>query len=183
MDIGMKGGGKLLAHLAKISSALGQATTVHVGFLAGSKAGWNGPRPMKPRSSYASSKNFKRAKANYKVATVNAKISQQPAAYIASILEYGDPAHGLPPRPFFSTMIKMYSKTWHPFLLHELKRTKYDSRKALESLGLRVSEQLKDSILLGDWAPLKPGTVKNKGFDTPLIDSHNMINSIDHAVL
>ena len=179
----MKGGEKLLAMLAKIGSALGGDVQVQVGFLPGSTAGWNGPRPMKPRSSYASSGNFKRAKARFKNVTVNAQGGSQPAAYIASIMEYGDPGQHIPPRPFFSTMIKMNRAGWHEFLARELKRMNYDAHLALESLGIRAAEQLKDSILMGDWVALKEATIKAKGFDTPLIDSHNMINSVDFAVL
>ena len=181
-DIGMKGGDKLLAYIASISRALGEATRVQVGFLEGSTAGWNGPRPMKPRSSYANSTNFKRAKASYKALTVNGQINSQPAAYIASIMEYGDPAHNIPPRPFFSAMIKMNKNGWRTFLVKELRRLHYSSRPALESLGMLVVGQLQGSILQGDWAQLADATVRRKGFSTPLIDSHNMINAVDSVV-
>jgi hypothetical protein len=138
---------------------------------------------MKQRSSYASSGNFKRAKARFKNVTVNAQGSSQPAGYIASIMEYGDPGHNIPARPFFSTMITMNKAGWRTFLARELKRLNYDTRLALESLGMQAAEQLRASILTGDWAELKEATKKRKGFDTPLIDSHNMINAVDYAVV
>jgi hypothetical protein len=183
MDVGIKGGDKLLKLLRSMQHALGEATVVHVGFLEGSTAGWNGPRPMKKRSFYASAINFKKAKARYVVNTDTDEGNSQPAAYIASIMEYGDPKHNIPPRPFFSTMIREKGKDWHAFLANQLRMRHYDSRAALEALGLHIQEQLKDSILHGPWAELKSGTIKAKGFDTPLIDSHNMINSVDFAVL
>jgi hypothetical protein len=181
VDIGMKGGDKLLRLLRDIQSELGQATVVHVGFLEGSTAGYTGPRPMKSRKNYASVSNYKRyhAQAQASQATGN----PQPAAYIASIMEYGDPKHNIPSRPFFSTLIKKEGKNWHKFLVTQLQRNHYNSRVALETLGLHVKEQLQDSILHGDWAPLQPGTVARKGFDTPLIDSHNMLNAVDYSVL
>ena len=80
-------------------------------------------------------------------------------------------------------MVEMNKHGWHEFLLHELKRLHFDARAALESMGLRASEQLRESILMGDWDGLAESTIKRKGFDTPLIDSHNMLNAVDYAVV
>lgn len=158
------------------------ATEVHVGFLEGSTAGWNGPRPMKPRKAYASAASYKRAKASYKIATSDGSVSTQPAAYIASIHEYGDEAHKIPKRPFFSTMVALKKGTWGKLMQLALKQHGYNAHAALDMVGMVVSEQLKDSILNGNWAPLSKKTADRKGFDTPLIDSHNMINAVDHVV-
>jgi hypothetical protein len=181
MDIGMKGGEKLLKRLADINRALGQANHVEVGFLSGSTAGWNGPRPMKPRKAYASAANYKKYHAVAQ--SNNSQGSNQPAAYIASIMEYGDAKHNIPPRPFFSTMIRIQSKSWPRFLLSQFKRLNYDSRQTLELMGLHVKEQLQFSILNGEWAANAPGTILAKGGnDVPLIDSHNMLNAVDYVV-
>ena len=161
---------------------VGGSTEVHVGFLEGSTAGWNGPRPMRKRREGESPKSWKRAKASYAVATTEGSISQQPAAYIASIHEYGDPKHNIPARPFFSTMVRLKKDTWGKLMQLALKQHNYDTHKALEMVGLKVSEQLKDSILHGGWEAVSPKTAARKGFDTPLVDSHNMLNAVDFVV-
>lgn len=151
-------------------SKIGGATVVHVGFLEGSTAGWNGPRPKKP------GKKWKRTE------KPSSSINNPPAAYIAWVMEYGDPGHNIPPRPFFSNMINEHSSSWPQLVSAAMRNTNYDSRKALHMIGLKVKEQLQLSIVDGDFAELKQATKDRKGFDTPLIDSHNMINSIDYVV-
>ena len=186
MDVGMSGGDKLQKYIYDLQVKLGQdAKEVHVGFLEGSTAGYNGPRPMKKKSSYKTSAGFARGKAAYVLATNSNQGSEQPAAYIASIHEYGDPKHNIPSRPFFSTMIAKNSPTWGKLLAKCLKAQGYYARPALEELGLVVSEQLVSSIVTGPWAATKPATQARKGFetDTPLLDSKNMMRAVSFVVI
>lgn len=169
--------------LRKISGQLGSAEVVHVGFLEGSTAGWNGPRPMKPRKAYASAASYKRAKENYRAATNTGAISQQPAAYIASIMEYGDPGHNIPPRPFFSNMIAEKSSTWSVLVAESLLHHGYDARTALEAVGNVIARQLQLSIVDGNFKELADATKARKGFDTPLLDSKNMLRAVDYTVI
>lgn len=162
---------KFNSFMATLMEAVGNAKEVHVGFLQGSTAGWNGPRPMKP------SKSWKRTEKPTKT------LNGVPAAYIASIMEYGDPKHNIPPRPFFSDMIAQKSPTWGALIAASLLANKYQASKALNMIGVKVKEQLQLSIAKGNWQELADSTKARKGFDTPLIDSHNMINSVTSVVL
>ena len=90
--------------------------------------------------------------------------------------EYG--TNRMPARPFFRPMIERKSPTWGKLLLAALKLSKYDTSKALLIAGLKMGEQLQESILALKGPALAQSTIDNKGFDTLLIDSHNMIRSI-----
>jgi hypothetical protein len=152
---------------------MGGSTEVNVGFLEGTTAGWVGPRPKVPG---------KKWKKTEKPAS---SITNPPAAYIAWVMEYGDPTHNIPKRPFFSTMINEKKSSWPDLIAAAMRMHHYDSRKAFETVGLRVKEDLQKSIVefphLGTEAEKR--TADRKGFYTPLIDSHNMINSIEYVVL
>jgi hypothetical protein len=138
---------------------------------------------MKPRKMYASSANYKRAKENYSKNTVGGAISQQPAAYIASIMEYGDPGHNIPARPFFSNMIAEKAPTWSALVAESLLQRGYDARTALEIVGQVIAGQLQLSIVDGQFAGLADATVKRKGNEVPLIDSKNMLRAVDYTVI
>ena len=165
------GGDKMNEWLAKMSSRMGAAQQVSVGFLEGSTAGWNGPRPK------AASKNLKRTEKPSRNIP-----GTQPAAYIAFVLEHGYPERGLPPRPFFSGMIAAKSPSWGRLIAAALKTTDYDAYNALQLCGLKLKEQLQQSINDFSGVPLKQATIDRKGFSEPLIDSHNMINSVDFRI-
>jgi hypothetical protein len=164
---------KLQGFFNTLISKMGGATEVHVGFLEGSTAGWVGPRPKKPGKTWK------------KTEKPSSSISNPPAAYIAWVMEYGDPTHNIPARPFFSTMINKNKSAYPDLIAAAMRMHHYDSRKAFETVGLRVKEDLQQSIRdfphLGTEAEKR--TAERKGFYTPLIDSHNMINSIEYVVL
>lgn len=166
------GGNKMGEALAAIAKAIGDEATVSVGFLEGSTAGWNGPRPKGP------SKKGSRKKSD------NAKGSQVPAATVAFQLEYGNKF--MPPRPFFSGMIAKQSPTWGRLIGAALKANGYNSKKALQMIGLKIKEQLQDSIINFDGPDISAATKARKQFaggeSKPLIDSHNMLNAVDFRV-
>jgi hypothetical protein len=165
----MSGGEKFLTYCVEAQRALGSATEVHIGFLENATAGYNGPRPRKG--------------AMKRTSKAPTAISAVPAAYVAAIQEYGDPSHNIPARPFFSTMIEKQSPTWGQLLAIALERNNYYARPALTLVGLKIQEQLKKSIVEFDNPPNAAATIAKKGFDNPLIDSHNMLNSVDFVVL
>jgi len=168
MDIASFGGGDgLERHLSDLIDKLGGATQVHVGFLEGSKAGWPGPRP--------------RRKGKKVTAKGEASIgNQQPAPEVAYNLEYG--TKHMPPRPFFRNMIDRRSPTWSKLIAAALKAQNYHSDAALQMVGLKIKEQLQQEILEFTNPDIKQETKDRKGFSAPLIDSHNMINSIDFRI-
>ena len=101
-----------------------------------------------------------------------------PTGLVAAVQEFGAPSRGIPPRPFFRTMIAKNESGWPAYLGDALIHSGYDSGASLKLLGDEMKGQLEDSIREVVGPPLKPATVKAKGFDKLLIDSGNMIDSI-----
>jgi hypothetical protein len=106
----------------------------------------------------------------------------KPVAMIALIQEFGAPNAGIPPRPFFRNMIKNKSPQWPEGVKNALIATNYDAEKALDIVGASIAGQLRQSVLDTNSPPLKPATIRRKGFSKPLVDTSLMINSIDHEV-
>jgi hypothetical protein len=106
----------------------------------------------------------------------------KPVAMIAAIQEFGAPNAGIPPRPFFRNMIKNKSDQWPEGVKNALIATNYDAEKALDIVGAAIAGQLRQSVIDTNEPPLKPATIRRKGFAKPLIDTSVMINSIDHEV-
>jgi hypothetical protein len=100
---------------------------------------------------------------------------------VAASQEFGAPRAGIPPRPFFRGMISEKSKEWPSALAGLLKN--HNAKDALTLTGEAIAGQLKESIAKYDKGPpLKPATIKRKGFDKQLIDTGHMMNSITYKV-
>lgn len=82
-----------------------------------------------------------------------------PVAAIAAIQEFGAPRVGIPPRPFFRTMIADKSSGWGEAVALNLKATDYDAAKALGRVGQGIAEQLQESIRDLDEPALSPVTL------------------------
>ena len=106
----------------------------------------------------------------------------KPVAMIAAIQEFGAPVVGIPPRPFFRNMIAKKQGEWPEAIKNVLIQTSYDAEKALDIVGAAIAGQLRQSVIDTNAPPLKPATIRRKGFAKPLIDTSVMINSIDHEV-
>lgn len=100
----------------------------------------------------------------------------------AAFNEYGVPSRGQPPRPFFRNMIAAKNREWAPAIADLLKANDYDAEKTLDIAGERIEGQLRQSILELTSPPLAESTIKRKGFDKPLIEHNDMINSVAHIV-
>ncbi len=105
-----------------------------------------------------------------------------PVAMIAAIQNFGAPRAGIPPRPFFTNMIAAKQKEWPSAVAGLLKSNEYDVTKTLQMTGEAVAGQLRQSIRDTNEPPLKPATIRRKGFDKPLIHTSHMINSVDYEV-
>jgi hypothetical protein len=105
-----------------------------------------------------------------------------PVAAVAFWNEYGVPAHGQPPRPFFRQMIAKESPTWAPKMAKLAKATGYDGPKVLAIMGEDIAGALGQSINDFTTPGLAPRTVEAKGFGKPLIDTAHMIRSISSEV-
>lgn len=103
-------------------------------------------------------------------------------ALIAAIQDFGAPSRNIPPRPFFRNMVKDKSPEWSKVIANLLKANNYDARKTLDQTGQVIVGQLKDSIINGAWVANAPSTVKQKGFNKPLIDTSHLLNSVDYEV-
>lgn len=107
----------------------------------------------------------------------------KPVAMIAAIQNFGAPSRGIPPRPFFGNVVAAGRKKWGDELGNLLVKTGYDATQALQLMGQQIEGEIRDSINNGSYVALKPATVRRKGFDKPLIDSSNMVNSVDSEVV
>ena len=148
-------------------AALGPGAVVSVGFMEGSMAGWNGPRPL-----HGKQETEKRA---------NAPARQVPAAQAMFWNEFG--TENIPPRPAFRTMITRQSPTWGRLAMSALKMTHNNAPKALQVMGMKIGEQLQESIIDFNDPPNAPSTIATKGgIDAPLLDSRNMLRSVEYQV-
>lgn len=106
----------------------------------------------------------------------------KPVAMIGAIQEFGAPAAGIPPRPFFRNMIASKSDEWGPALAGILQSNGYDLRAAFDQAGFAIAGQLRQSIIDTNTPPLAQSTIDRKGHAKPLVDTGHMLNSIDHEV-
>ena len=83
----------------------------------------------------------------------------QPVAMVAAIQNFGAPAVGIPPRPFFSEMIREKSPSWGESLGNALVATGFDSEKSMTVMGQGIQSQLQQSIVDTDSPPLSPVTL------------------------
>lgn len=80
-------------------------------------------------------------------------------AMVAAIQDGGAPAAGIPPRPFFRSMIATKSPEWPEAVGDLLKKTDYDAEKTLTQMGEGIKGQLQRSILDTVDPPLSPTTL------------------------
>ena len=69
------------------------------------------------------------------------------APMIAAIQEYGAPAKGIPPRPFFRNMVKKNKGSWGKTLGDALILHKYDAAVALDAVGEVMDGELRESMI------------------------------------
>lgn len=105
-----------------------------------------------------------------------------PVAMVAAIQEYGAPRAGIPPRPFMRNMIAAKQDEWPAAIAGLLKSTNYDTARTLALTGEAIKGQLQQSIRDTNSPPLKPATIKRKGFAKPLIATGLMLNSVSYEV-
>jgi hypothetical protein len=101
---------------------------------------------------------------------------------VAAIHNFGAPGAGIPPRPFFSNVVAKGRRTWGAALVTLLEQNNYDAKKSLRMMGEGIKGEIQKEITNGSFAPLKPATVRRKGFDKPLVDTGHMLNSVDYEV-
>lgn len=78
---------------------------------------------------------------------------------VAAFQNFGDPARGIPPRPFFTDMIKEKSDRWALALAELLKRNDWDVDKTLNQMGAGIADQLRQAIVDTNAPPLSAITL------------------------
>lgn len=84
-------------------------------------------------------------------------------ALVAAVQEFGAPAKGIPPRPFFRSAIARHSGEWGDTLARELQAADFDAAKALARLGDKMRGDLQQSIVDLTSPALSPVTVMLRG--------------------
>lgn len=100
-------------------------------------------------------------------------------AHVAQYMEFG--TNTIPARPFFRTAITRNKKKWRARLYKDIQKD-YNTLTAFKRLGVLIQADIRDSIKNGAYTPLKPYTIRRKGFDKPLIDTGIMLRSVDWEV-
>lgn len=104
-----------------------------------------------------------------------------PVAQVAFWNEFGT-ATGTPARPFFRTMVQNESPGWGLLIARAAKHYNYNASTVLQFMGVKISEQLQQSIVGWDTPPNAESTAAEKGFNNPLIRTGHMQNSVDFEV-
>jgi len=105
-----------------------------------------------------------------------------PVPLVAALNEFGVPARGQPPRPFFRRMIAKHKGEWGGQLGAYLEANDFKAAIALNKMGGLIGGELAESISELVSPPLAPYTIQKKGFDKPLIETAHMFQSITHEV-
>jgi hypothetical protein len=80
-------------------------------------------------------------------------------AMVAAIQNFGSPAMGIPPRPFFTDMIRRHRGAWPGQLVKALKAHDMDAHAALVDMGKLIEGELLDQIIETVSPPLSPVTL------------------------
>lgn len=80
-------------------------------------------------------------------------------ASVAFIQEYGAPKAGIPPRPYFRSMIAEKSGEWGDKVGKVLVASEYDVDKAMRLMGDGIAGQLRTSIIKTNSPPLSDVTL------------------------
>lgn len=95
------------------------------------------------------------------------------------------PNSRVPQRPFLRPTFDEKQNDYRKYLSRayaQIAKRGGDPKTALELIGMRVASDVKNRIRDGIPPTLKASTVKRKGSSTPLIDTGQMLNSIDFQV-
>ena len=104
---------------------------------------------------------------------------------IGMIHEFGVPEKNIPSRSFIRVPIENNIKEITKLIENNHKLVSENSmsaKVALDRIGLKAQNTIKESFRNNDWKPLKRATIKRKGSSRPLIDTGQLIGSISYIV-
>lgn len=112
-----------------------------------------------------------------------------PVAGVAAVQEFGtiDAGKGhntvIPARPFFRTAIAEGKPDYGKLIETSLKLTDGNAEKALTVIGRKIQTDVQESIRNWSDPPNAESTIKQKGFNDPLIGkTRRMVNSVQMQV-
>ena len=104
---------------------------------------------------------------------------------IGMIHEFGVPEKNIPRRSFIRVPIESNIKEITKLIENNHKlvsENAMSAKVALDRIGIKAQNTIKESFRNNDWKPLKRATVKRKGSSRPLIDTGQLIGSISYIV-
>ena len=100
----------------------------------------------------------------------------------ATTHKVGSYSFSIPPRPFFRNAISHNKDKWMKQLRDDI-ASSLDSKKALTAVGLLIRDDIIESIIEFKIPENAPSTVRQKGFNKPLIGKKpQMVNSVTFTV-
>ena len=103
-----------------------------------------------------------------------------------AIWNYFGTSRGIPPRPFIDHAINRNQRHYVKIIERSAKAILLGDAsldEVLISLGLRMAKDIRTAIILLKRPHNAPSTIKQKGFDNPLIDSGEMANSTTYELI
>lgn len=88
----------------------------------------------------------------------------------------------VPPRPFFRNAIEKNQEEWIRKCVFLLKQNDFNVDVVLEKMGNLIKNNIQESIVNFKNPPNAPSTIKKKGFDAPLRETKQMLNSVDYKI-
>lgn len=172
---GISGGGKLAAKLAELAES--RDTRVRVGILEGAShvGGTKLKRDLRgEKTDKARKETIEKAK---ETGTAPAVLT----ALIGFVHEFGSEDGDIPPRSFMRSTVMQRQETWADGLKTLLRQGK-SPEEALAMLGMQMAGDVKAQLVEIADPALKPENIARKGHEKPLIDTKQLINSIDSEV-
>jgi len=111
--------------------------------------------------------------------------SEMNVASIGAVHEFGSPARNIPERSFIRTTINEQQENIKKLFQKESKKVVAGEQTVegmLGVIGLYVSGQIKKKIVAIKTPPNKAATIKAKGSSNPLVDTSQMLQSVDFEV-
>lgn len=186
----LSGGEKLQKYLEEMEKNLSSGSGLKVGFLEGSTYPDGTSVPMVAAvQEFGGSINIPARKQviyrkfNERTGNIDDyRFVKASKSNLSQVVEV--PAHTItiPSRPFFRNMIAEKSPAWGADMAAIMKISDYDAKKSLSLMGERIVGQLKESIANMSEPPNAASTIRDKGFDNPLIRSGHMQSSADYEV-
>ncbi len=104
---------------------------------------------------------------------------------IGMIHEFGAPEKNIPRRSFIRVPIENNIKEITKLIENNHRLVSENSMSAevaLDRIGIKAQNTIKESFRKNDWKPNSRATVKRKGSSRPLIDTGQLIGSISYIV-